>query len=124
MLSRLRPHLSYANVMATIAVFVALGGSAWAASGAASVTMSGSVASDGNVIGQGDLTRVTHGTAGIYNVTFPRSLTNCEVVTTVRGAAPGYSTATTRPKSPRAIVSTFDQAGTLQDRAFYVVANC
>jgi len=31
MLSRLRPHLSYANVMATIAVFIALGGSSYAA---------------------------------------------------------------------------------------------
>ena len=29
--SRLRPHLSYANVMATIAVFIALGGSSYAA---------------------------------------------------------------------------------------------
>jgi hypothetical protein len=31
MLTRLSPHLSYANVMATIAVFVALGGSSYAA---------------------------------------------------------------------------------------------
>ena len=31
MLRRLRPHLSYANVMATIAVFIALGGSGYAA---------------------------------------------------------------------------------------------
>ena len=31
MLKRLRPHLSYANVMATIAVFIALGGSGYAA---------------------------------------------------------------------------------------------
>lgn len=31
MLGRLRPHLSYANVMATIAVFVGLGGSSYAA---------------------------------------------------------------------------------------------
>ena len=31
MLRRLRPHLSYANVMATIAVFIALGGSSYAA---------------------------------------------------------------------------------------------
>ena len=31
MLRRLRPHLTYANVMATIAVFIALGGSSYAA---------------------------------------------------------------------------------------------
>lgn len=31
MLTRLKPHLSYANVMATIAVFVALGGTSYAA---------------------------------------------------------------------------------------------
>jgi hypothetical protein len=31
MLSRLRPHLTYANTMATIAVFIALGGSSYAA---------------------------------------------------------------------------------------------
>jgi hypothetical protein len=30
-MSRLRPHLTYANVMATVAVFVALGGGAYAA---------------------------------------------------------------------------------------------
>ena len=29
---RLRPHLSYANTMATVAVFLALGGGAYAAS--------------------------------------------------------------------------------------------
>lgn len=31
MLSKLRPHLSYANVMATVAVFIALGGGSYAA---------------------------------------------------------------------------------------------
>jgi hypothetical protein len=46
MLSRIRPRLTYANVIATLALFVALGGSGYAA-----VQINGKVIKNGTIAG-------------------------------------------------------------------------
>ena len=54
-MTRIRQHLTYANVMATIAVFIALGGSSYAA-----ITITGRNVTNGSLTGR-DLKRNTLG---------------------------------------------------------------
>jgi hypothetical protein len=87
---RIRSHLSFANVMATIAVFMALGGGAIAATQSKSARTTPRWAV---VNANGDLIRGRGATTskqlfapdklGSYQVTFNRNVTDCGLVATI-----------------------------------------
>ena len=134
-----RRHITYANVLATIAVFIALGG------GAVAAIQSKSAKSHPRwavVNAQGDLVRgkgavsakqlFTPGVSGSYQVTFNRRITDCGFSATIgrvnsadRDPDPGEIGVAYRNGNARSVyVKTRDSDGFGADRSFHLSVLC
>jgi hypothetical protein len=106
-LAQLRSRLTYANVVATLALFVALGGSSYAA-----ITITGKNVKDGSLTGK-DVKNRSLGTTDLSKKTV-KSLTGKRGATGARGAqgAPAPTNAITGANVVDGSLTTADLAGT------------
>jgi hypothetical protein len=139
MVERLRGRLTYANVMATIAIFIALGGGAIAATRSKSrrshprwavVSAHGSLVRGGGAVKAKQL--FTPDTLGSYQVTFNRNVTGCGLIATIgrknsanRNPTPGEIGVAYRNGSPRSVyVKTLASDGLQANRSFHLAVLC
>ena len=138
-MNRMRGHLTFANVMATVAVFIALGGGAIAATQSKSARSKPRFAV---VSSQGDLVRgkgavsakqlFTPGIDGSYQVNFNRNVTGCGLVATIgrTNSAPknpdaGEIGVAYRARNQRGVyVKTRASDGSEANRSFHVAVLC
>ncbi len=137
---RIRDHLTYANVLATIAVFIVLGGGAVAAihsKSGRSHPRWAVVSAHGNLVRGSGAVRakqlfVGRGTLGAYQVTFNRSVTHCGLIATIgrtnaadRNPDPGEIGVAYRHGSRRSVfVKTRASSGDEANRSFHLAVLC
>ncbi|HEY7152052.1 MAG TPA: hypothetical protein VH391_10260 [Solirubrobacterales bacterium] len=136
---RIRNHLTYANLMATIAVFIALGGGAIAAihlKGSkarprwAVVDAHGHLVSDKGAVSAKQL--FTPNVHGSYQVTFNRNVKGCALEATIgrvnsanRDPDPGEIGVAYRNGHANSVyVKTRDSAGAEANRSFHLAVLC
>jgi hypothetical protein len=138
-MDRIRGQLTFANVIATIAVFIALGGGAVAAiqSKSSRPHARWAVVNDnGNLVrGAGAVTAkqlFTPATRGSYQVTFNRRVKGCALTATIgrvnsasREPDPGEIGVAYRHGNSKSVyVKTRDSDGTEADRSFHLAVLC
>jgi hypothetical protein len=136
---RIRQHLTYANVLATIAVFIALGGGAVAAihfKSSRSHPRWAVVNDNGTLVrGSGAVSAkqlFTPGTRGSYQVTFNRRVKGCALTATIGrvnsasfNPAPGEIGVAYRHGNSKSVyVKTRDSSGSEADRSFHLSVLC
>ncbi len=136
----IRRHLSFANVMAAIAVFVALGGGAIAAtqskSGGKTKPRWAVVKANGDLVrGRGAVSAkqlFTPDFDGAYQVTFNRRVTNCALIATIgrvnsapKNPDPGEIGVAYRDgRADSVFVKTRDSGGVAEDQSFHLAVLC
>ncbi len=138
-MNRIRCHLTFANVMATIAVFIVLGGGAFAAihSRSSKSHVRWAVVNDNGklVRGAGAVSAkqlFTPATRGSYQVTFNRRVKDCALTATIgrvnsanRDPNPGEIGVAYRHGNSKGVyVKTRDSDGTEADRSFHLAVVC
>jgi hypothetical protein len=137
---RIRDHLTYANALATIAVFIVLGGGAIAAiqsKSGRSHPRWAVVSTHGNLVRGNGAVRakqlfVSGGTLGAYQVTFNRNVRHCGLIATIgrTNAAnlnpdPGEIGVAYRHGSRKSVfVKTRASNGDEADRSFHLAVLC